>query len=86
MASLTLPKLEENLKEEPDARAFQFVTLDGSFNILQNCSKSQFVTVRSSKEFREVSMALRARIRVPKSVCEVSDARARVRNFYMLKV
>jgi hypothetical protein len=27
------------------ARAFQFVTLDGSLNILQNCSISQFVTV-----------------------------------------
>jgi hypothetical protein len=39
-------------------RAFRFVTLDGSFNILQNCSISQFVTVLSSKEFRGVSIAL----------------------------
>jgi hypothetical protein len=37
---------------------FQFVTLDGSFNILQNWSKSQFADSWSSKEFREVSMAL----------------------------
>jgi hypothetical protein len=42
------------------ARAFQFVTLDGSFNILQNCSISQFATVRSLKEFRGVSTALSA--------------------------
>ena len=33
---------------------------DGSFNILQNCSISQFVTVRSSKGFRGVSIALSA--------------------------
>jgi len=34
--------------------------IDGSFNILQNCSMSQFVTVRSSKGFRGVSIALSA--------------------------
>ena len=48
----------------PLARAFQFVTFDGSFNILKNCSILQFVTVRSSKEFRGVSIALSARTRV----------------------
>ena len=42
------------------ARAFRFVTLGGSFNILQNCSMSRFVTVRSSEEFRRVSIALSA--------------------------
>lgn len=51
------------------ARAFQFVTLDGSFNILQNCSISQFVTVRSSKEFRGVSIALSALRRAGVIVC-----------------
>jgi len=35
-------------------------TLDGFFNILQDCSISQFVTVRSSKGFRGVSIALNA--------------------------
>lgn len=48
-------------KLEQLARAFQFVTLDGSFNILHNCSISQFITVRSSKEFRRVSIANSAR-------------------------
>ena len=32
--------------------------VDGSFNILQNCAISQFVTVQSSKGFRGVSIAL----------------------------
>jgi len=33
---------------------------DGSFNVLQDCSMSQFVAVRSSKGFRGVSIVLSA--------------------------
>jgi hypothetical protein len=49
------------LAQRNKKRAFQFATLDGSFNILQNCSISQFVTVRSSKEFRGAGIALSVR-------------------------